>query len=617
LHRLKVNIHSVALIGNPNTGKTSLFNQLTGSHQHVGNWPGVTVERKEGLLQHNDITVKIVDLPGMYSINKLSDTSASPPDERLAVSYLVNESPDVVLALLDASHVERSLYLTVQLLELGLPVVIALNMIDIARGRGLIIDVEKLAEELGAPIVQIVAREGIGLDKLKDELLKCAAQKTEESRKSSLVTFETDEFETIEKRWNFVGELVARVVTLDPSYREVRNFSDILDRIVTNRFLGLPILALIMWFMFKLTYTIGDPAADFVRKFWRSAGAWTADFLASLGAPYLFNSFIEEALFGGVGAVVVFFPHIFILFAFIALLEDCGYMARGAFVMDRVMHLLGLHGKSFIPMLLGFGCNVPSIIASRILTRTRDKMLTLLIIPFMSCSARLPVFVLFATTFFGENAPTVIFSLYLTGIAIAVCSAKIFGRLFFSTSSSHLMMELPPYLLPQIKTVFYHAWERSFDFIKRAGTFILVSMILIWGLASLPAGVEYANQDSFAGRLGSFIAPVFSPAGFGFWQASVSLLFGFFSKEIVIGTLGTLLGNTDFHTTLRTLFSPASAYAFMVMTLLYVPCVATLAAFYKETYNWRWTLFLAAYTTAIAWVCAVFVFQAAKFMGFA
>jgi ferrous iron transport protein B len=372
-----------------------------------------------------------------------------------------------------------------------------------------------------------------------------------------------------------------------------------------------------MWFMFKLTYTMGDPAAESLYKFWKYSGAWSGDLLRSLGASNLLCSFVEQALFGGVGAVVVFFPHIFILFALIALLEDCGYMARGAFVMDRVMHLLGLHGKSFIPMLLGFGCNVPSIIASRILARTRDKILTMLIIPFMSCSARLPIFVLFATTFFAENAPTVIFSLYIIGIIIAICSSKILGRLFFSTSSSHLIMELPPYLLPQIKTVFCHAWERSFDFIKRAGTFILVSTIFIWGLASLPPGVEYASYDSFAGKLGTFIAPIFSPAGFGFWQASVSLLFGFFAKEIVIGTLGTLLGNANLSETLRTLFSPMSAYAFMIMTLLYVPCIATLVAFQRETCNWRLTLFFAVYTTVIAWICAVFVFQAARLVGFA
>jgi ferrous iron transport protein B len=613
-----VNIHTVALIGNPNTGKTSLFNQLTGSNQHVGNWPGVTVERKEGLLHHNEIAVKIIDLPGIYSIGSTDDSpSASSPDERLAASYLANESPEVVLALLDASHLERSLYLTMQLLERGLPVVIALNMMDIATGRGLIIDVKKLVEELSVPIVQIVAREGKGLDKLKDEILKCAALGARKRRKTDLITFEGDEFEIIEKRWNYVGELVARVVTLAPFHREVRNFSDILDRIVTNRYLGLPIFALIMWLMFKLTYTIGDPAADYVRKFWRSIGAMSGDFLSSLGAPYLLCSFIEEALFGGVGAVIVFFPHIFILFAFISLLEDCGYMARGAFVMDRIMHLLGLHGKSFIPMLLGFGCNVPSIIASRILSRTRDRMLTLLIIPFMSCSARLPVFVLFAAAFFGENAPTVIFSLYIIGIIVAICSAKLLGYFFFNTSSSHLIMELPPYLLPRVREVFYHAWERSFDFIKRAGTFILVSMILIWGLASLPPGVEYASRDSFAGKLGSLLTPVFSPAGFDSWQASVALLFGFFAKEIVIGTLGTLLGSADLQAALHTLFSPASAYAFIIMTLLYVPCIATLAAFQKETCNWRWTLFLTVYTTTIAWIFAVIVFQAARLLGLA
>lgn len=607
-------INKIALAGNPNTGKTSLFNLLTGSNQHVGNWPGVTVERKEGFLRRNGAEVKIVDLPGIYSIGcdcEKDISACSSPDEQVAASYLTKEKPDLVVAVLDASHFERSLYLTVQLLEMGLPVVVVLNMMDIARKKGILVDVEKLSKELSVPILKVVARDGEGLTELKD-ILFGSHEYADKFAPDYLQ--EPDQFEIIARRWNFVGELTARVITIDPSYKEVRNFSDIIDRVVTHRIMGLPIFAAIMWVMFKLTYMIGDPAADYLRGVWSLLGTLAGNFLDSLGVTPLLHSFVEEAIFGGVGAVIVFFPQIFLLFAFIAILEDCGYMARGAFVMDRIMHLLGLHGKSFIPMLLGFGCNVPSIVASRILSRTRDRMLTLLIIPFMSCSARLPVFVLFSAAFFGEHAGTVIFSLYALGIIVAVCSAKILGRLFFSSVSSHLIMELPPYLLPRVSTILSHAWERAFDFVKRAGSFILISMVLVWGLASLPAGVEYASHESFAGKLGTWLSPVFTPAGFGFWQASVALLFGFFAKEIVVGTLGTLLGTTALHVALGALFTPASAYSFMVMTLLYVPCVATVAAFLKETCSWRWTLFLVGYTTSVAWLCSVGAYQAAKFL---
>ena len=339
--------------------------------------------------------------------------------------------------------------------------------------------------------------------------------------------------------------------------------------------------------------------------------------MAGAGISEMVSSFVQEGLIGGVGSVIVFFPHIFLLFAFIALLEDSGYMARGAFVMDRVMHLMGLHGKSFIPMLMGFGCNVPSIMATRILEQKRDRMITLLVLPFMSCSARLPVFVLFSGVFFGEYAGTAVFSLYVIGIVVAVLSGKVLGSTLFKGESSQLVMELPPYHVPSPLMVLRHAWERGFLFLRKAGTFILLSVAAVWVLASFPAGVEYASTESFVGRIGQMLAPLLAPAGFGFWQAAVALLFGFLAKEVVVGTLGALLGagEAGLAAGLPALFSPLSAYAFLIMTLLYVPCVAVVAAFRKETGSWGWTLFMVAYTTLMGYGGAVLVFQVGRLLG--
>ncbi len=395
------------------------------------------------------------------------------------------------------------------------------------------------------------------------------------------------------------------------------SISDRIDRVVTSRWLGLPIFMLVTWAIFWLTYAIGDPLVELLEGTFEGFGEWGGEFLAGAGISEMVSSFVQEGLIGGVGSVIVFFPHIFLLFAFIALLEDSGYMARGAFVMDRVMHLMGLHGKSFIPMLMGFGCNVPSIMATRILEQKRDRMITLLVLPFMSCSARLPVFVLFSGVFFGEYAGTAVFSLYVIGIVVAVLSGKVLGSTLFKGESSQLVMELPPYHVPSPLMVLRHAWERGFLFLRKAGTFILLSVAAVWVLASFPAGVEYASTESFVGRIGQMLAPLLAPAGFGFWQAAVALLFGFLAKEVVVGTLGALLGagEAGLAAGLPALFSPLSAYAFLIMTLLYVPCVAVVAAFRKETGSWGWTLFMVAYTTLMGYGGAVLVFQVGRLLG--
>ena len=671
---------TIALAGNPNTGKTSLFNALTGSNQHVGNWPGVTVERKEGRFRSSGDEVTVVDLPGIYSLG------AASLDEEIAADYLLRNRPDMAVVVADASNLERSLYLAVQMLEIGTPLVLALNMMDVAAERGIIIDVERLSALLGIPVVPTVARKKEGIEELKeritrslrenpgssllfslpygerlnplfealesflggrpelipglparsaavkfvegdaavlaaaesagfrnimDELLSAKGRKVEEELGYDLQTA------VIERRWGFVSGVTAESVKRDLSLKARLTLSDRIDRVVTSRSLGLPLFFLVTWAVFRMTYALGDPLVELLEGVFESFGEWTGELLAGAGFSEIVSSFVQDGFIGGVGSVVVFFPHIFILFAFIALLEDSGYMARGAFVMDRVMHLMGLHGKSFIPMLMGFGCNVPSMMATRILEQPRDRMITLLVLPFMSCSARLPVFVLFSGIFFGAHAGTAVFSLYVLGIIVAVLAAKVLGSTLFKGESSQLVMELPPYHVPSLSMVLRHAWERGFLFLRKAGTFILLSVIAVWVLASFPWGVMYGSSESIVGRIGRILAPIFAPAGFGFWQAAVALFFGFLAKEVVVGTLGALLGagEAGLAAALPTLFTPLSAYAFLVMTLLYVPCVAAVAAFRRETGSWAWTLFMIAYTTLIGYGGAVLVYQGGRLLG--
>jgi ferrous iron transport protein B len=690
LRRLRGEVNAVgaviALAGNPNTGKTSLFNRLTGSRASVGNWPGVTVERKEGLMRVGGEELTIVDLPGIYSLG------AASVDEQIAAEFILRDRPDVAVVVVDASNLERSLYLVVQLLEMGQPAVVALNMVDAANSRGIQVDVTALERLLGVPVVPTVATSGEGVEGLKTrvaarlaalrgegsfgegrrdfvvpygERVERVLRRLEEALSGLGITFpgasprlaavklaegdtlflsalaknlhapefeevlqgESDRLEkelgydlqtaVIERRWGFLSGVAAEAVRRDLSIAERLSLSDRIDRVVTHRLLGLPLFLGITWLVFTLTYLLGDPAADFLDGAIGSLGEWLGGVLASMGAPPLLQSFVMDGVVGGVGSVVVFFPHIFLLFVFIAALEDSGYMARGAFVMDRIMHFLGLHGKSFIPMLLGFGCNVPSIMSTRILDRPRDRMITLLVLPFMSCSARLPVYVLFAGVFFGERAPLAIFSLYVLGILVAVAAAKILGSTLFKGESSHLVMELPPYHLPTLRGVFRSAWERGAMFLKKAGTFIFAAVILVWAGANLPLGVEYASQESLVGRLGSAVAPLLEPAGFGSWQAGVALVFGLLAKEVVVGTFGTLLGvgEEGIAAVLPQFFTPLAAYAFLVMTLLYIPCVAVIAAFKRETNSWKWTGFLVLYTTLLAYGAAVLVYQGGRLLG--
>lgn len=661
---------TVALAGNPNSGKTSLFNALTGARQSVGNWPGVTVEKKEGRFIYQGHEVTVVDLPGTYALD------AYTLDERVAREYLVAEKPDAVVAVVDASNLERNLYLVAQLLELGATVVVALNMVDIAQSRGIEIDTAQLEKVLGVKVVTTVASRGVGVETLKrvvhdiqrappppgltisygrdieagiEQLVGAIVAawpgRSSQARWLALKLFEGDpevvarlgddeqaarvretlavvrarlerhldfdiETAVVARRYGFVNGVARECTTRRADLAGRLSLTERIDPVVTNRWVGIPIFLLLMWGTFQLVFKVGAPLSGLIERLFGWLGSVISSGLALVQAPAWLASLLVEGIIGGVGSVLVFVPNIVILFAVIALLEESGYMARAAFVMDRFMHLLGLHGKSFIPMIIGFGCNVPAIMATRTLESRKDRILTVLVNPLMSCSARLPIYILFAGVFFSRHRGLVVFSLYLLGMVLAVLAARLFKWLFFKSESAPLIMEMPPYHLPTLRSILVHMWERARLFVRKAGTIIVLASVVIWLLASLPWGVEYASEASVIGRLGSLLAPLLRPAGFGYWWVAVSLAAGIVAKEVVIGTMGAIhgVGPDGLAAVLRQSFTPLSAYAFMVMSLVYIPCVATIAAIRRET-NWKWALLSVGYPLALGWLLAVVIFQ--------
>ncbi len=664
----KLKIIRVALAGNPNSGKSTIFNALTGGHAHVGNWPGVTVEKKEGKFEYNGYNIIVTDLPGTYSLTAYSI------DERIARDYIVKEKPDVVVCVVDSTNLERNLYLLISLLELGANVVLDLNMADIIEQRKIKIDTKRIEELLGIPVVMTSGIKGTGLDKLKEAIIKAkdrkgssvkinygkeieeVIRKIEEQldgivspypkRFLSLKLLEGDsgiieevkeagyenvvktalressrlekefgfdiETEIIEKRYGFIQGIIQQCVKKLTTIEEKLTVSDKIDKIVTNRWLGIPIFAFMMWLTFQLTFTIGGFFADYIDTFFGWLAESSSTWLLSSGAPNWLASLVGDGIISGVGAVLVFLPNIMIMFLFLSFLEDVGYMARAAFIMDKAMHAIGLPGKSFIPMILGFGCNVPAIMSTRTISDERDRLLTILINPFISCSARLPVYILFTGIFFKKNQGLIVFSLYALGILIAILSAKLFKSTIPKLKGpvSPLVMELPPYRLPSLKVVSIHTWERSREFLKKAGTIIFAGVILIWLLASIPQSAEYASEATLIGRLGKFFAPLLKPAGFPFWQAAVALFFGIIAKEVVVGTFGTLFGGEEnLSIALSKMFTPLSAYSFMVMSLLYIPCIASIGVIFRETNSWKWTAFAVIYSLIVGWGVAVLIYQ--------
>ncbi len=662
-HRLRI-----ALAGNPNVGKTSLFNALTGARQHVGNWPGVTVEKKVGIRRYGDHVLEIVDLPGTYSL------TANSIDEIITRDYIIEERPDVVVHVVDATNMDRNLYLTTQLMTTGCRLVMALNMFDITEARGDCIDLEKMEEFLEVPVVPTSASERTGIGRLLDEIVEEADREShhhhmvgygdELETKISLLVETLDQDPEIADRYPLrwlsvkllegdenvleriedspVGPQVVQqldgedVEEIEVEMAERRyevidailgqayvrcqletTPADYIDRVLTHKWLGIPIFLAMMWGAFTLTFTVSLPFSALIDSAFASMGSW----ITSNVSPDWLASLLADGIIGGVGFVLVFVPPIFMLFLLLAILEDSGYLARAAFNMDRVMAKLGLHGKSFIPMLMGFGCNVPAILSTRSIEDRKDRIITILVNPFMSCGARLPVFVLLAGAFFGAAAGTAVFAMYVLGILVAVITALLLRNTMLKGEPAPFIMEMPRYQVPSARLVLTHTWERVWMYIRKAGTVILVGAVIVWLLASLPYGVAYGSEDSLAGMLGKALEPLVAPLGFD-WRIVVALIFGFVAKELIAGTLGVLYGGgVEGESLMDRLTDPSSglnaanAAGLMAFTLLYSPCLATIGVIWKETGSWKWTMFSIVYSLALAWLVAFLIYRAGLALG--
>ncbi len=670
---------TIALTGNPNSGKTTLFNGLTGARHHVGNWPGVTVEKKEGNVSHKDNSLVAIDLPGTYSLSPYSI------EEKITRNYIVEESPDVVVNIVDASNIERNLYLSVQLMELGKPVVIALNMMDVAASRGYKINIEKLSQLLGVPVVPIVASKKKGIEELLDTVIgvakgniSCKAkeinygkeiekkieeimeglkenknlhpynlrwlalkviEEDEEVLKKVNITSnqETsneiaatdeisleDDFESLiaDKRYQYITSLISKSVA-KPKEQGL-TLSDKVDKVVTNRWLGLPIFALIMFGVFYFTFDlVGNVFLDMIDVFFaETLSDWARNGLVAMGTSTWLQSLVVDGIIGGVGGVLVFLPNIACLFLAISLLEDSGYMARVAFIMDRAMRKIGLSGKAFIPMILGFGCNAPAIMGTRTLENEKDRLAAILINPFMSCSARLPVYTLFAAAFFPRNEKIVVFSLYLLGIVVAIIVGLIFKKTLFKSEVMPFVMELPPYRIPTLKGTLINVWQRVKGFLIKAGTLIFGASVVLWFILGFNLSGPAELTESIGATIGKVFAPIFAPIGFGNWQAALSLITGILAKEVVVSNMSIIYGLGEeaaagaFAQALSGTFTQLTAYAFMVFVLLYTPCVGVIGVIKRETNSWKWTIFSVVYQFGVAWFVAMLVFQVGRLIGF-
>ena len=675
---------NVAFAGNPNCGKTTLFNAYTGARLKVANWPGVTVEKKEGAFKFHDNQYKLVDLPGIYSLTCYST------EEVLSRQYLLGDEVDVVVDVADASNLERNLYLTLQLIELGKPVVLALNMMDIVEERGMEIDMHRLPEMLGIPVVPVSARKRTGLevlmhtvahhqgkansvpvehhhdlicqsvhrhdhhhefamvysdeiedkiDDIEERLLK-KYQDIVNPRWHAIKMLEKDvdimknypvyvgdivdknyEHEIINQKYDFIEEVINEVV-MNKAKKEAS--TEEADKWMTHPVWGMPIFFGIMAVVFLLTFLVGDWIAggfevligiisDFIQK--SMIGLHLSDVLISM---------VCDGIITGVGGILTFLPNIFILFLALAFLEDSGYMSRVAYVMDGLMGKMGLSGRAFIPMLLGFGCTVPAVMSARTLEDTRDRLRTIMVTPFMSCSARLPIYVLFSKMFFGKYAMIAAFSMYVIGLIVAIAVALIYSKIVCRNEEKNcLLIELPEYKAPNARTIMIYVWEKVKDYLTKAGTTIFAGSVILWIIMNFgPQGMVTDISQSFAAGIGRFLVPVLAPAGLGLWQMGVALISGIAAKELVVSSCSVLFGmsiNSDagiaaFQTTLEGMgFGVVNAYALMVFCLLYIPCMATIATIHKETESWKWTIGMILLQLLIAWGMAVIVFQAGSF----
>ena len=677
----------VALVGNPNCGKTSLFNMASGSHEHVGNYSGVTVDAKEGDFEYGGYHFKIVDLPGTYSL------SAYSPEELYVRHNLIEEIPDVVINVVDASNLQRNLYLTTQLIDMNLKVVMALNMYDELEARGDKLDIKQLGYLLGMPIVPTVSRIGDGLEALFDKViqidensdphigrhihinhgseleqsidrLKVLIQKNQDIRYKYSTRFlaikylENDkEVEAVveklpnrdeiiaarfqeQHRINEMLQSSAESALVDAKYAFVQGalaetfepyqgkkkrttLTDKIDALVTHKWAAFPLFLLVLYLVFNGTFLIGEYPVKWIEMLVAQFGA----FVSSMMTDGWFKDMIVDGVIGGVGSVLVFLPNILLLYFFISILEDSGYMARAAFIMDKLMHKIGLHGKSFIPMIMGFGCNVPAIIATRTIESPKSRLITTLIIPLMSCAGRMPVYILIAGAFFHKNAGLVMLGLYALGILIAIVGAKILSY-FFKEDDLPFVMELPPYRVPTAKSIFRHTWVKGKQYLQKMSGIILICSIAIWFLGYFPNNEKYETaqlqqEHSFIGYVGKAMEPALKPLGFD-WRMGVGIVAGVGAKELVVSTLGVMYAddepvvaesNADETRLQRALIksvTPAGALAYMVFILLYFPCIATFIAIKSETGGWKWALFTAVYTIVLAWIMAFATFHIAS-----
>jgi ferrous iron transport protein B len=660
----------IALAGNQNSGKTTLYNALTGSNQHVGNFPGVTIEKKEGQIKRFK-DASLVDLPGIYSLSPYS------LEEVVTRDFLLKEHPDLILNIVDATNIERNLYLTLQLMELSIPMVIALNMMDEVRASGNSIDVMKLSKHLGIPVVPISASKKEGVSELVEVAIKTAQEKrkpvkldfcTGEVHKaihaiSHLIEdqakeaeyplrfaatklVEGDELtfkelkitesqthiiehvvEDMEKalntdreaaladmRYSYIEQICRDTVIKKQETREQIR-SEKIDKVLTHKYLGIPIFIGIMFVIFWITF---GAAGAFLQGYLEEIIALATDYVANLMESYQvspwLHSLVIDGIFAGVGSVLSFLPIIVILFFFLSMLEDSGYMARIAFLMDKLLRKIGLSGRSFVPMLIGFGCSVPAIMATRTLASERDRKMTIVLTPFMSCSAKLPIYGMMTMAFFPENAAFIMIALYIMGIVVAILSGLLLKGTIFKGEPVPFVMELPAYRIPSRKSVLLHMWEKAKDFLQRAFTIIFLGTIIIWFLQSFDWSLNMVEDSSYSilATIGSLIAPIFIPLGFNDWKASTALISGLTAKEAVVSTLSVLTGTVtdlELSTALSTIFTPLSSFAFLTFTLLYMPCVAAFAATKRELGSVKNAVLTAMYQTMTAYVVGMVVYQ--------
>ena len=655
------------ILGNPNVGKTSLFNALTGSYEYVGNWSGVTVEKKIGKLKGS--LGSLIDLPGIYDLSPISK------DETVVTDYLLTTNFTGAINIIDASQLKRNMQLTIQLMELNVPLIIGLNMVDVATQRGIKIQFDQLMKRLKIPMFPIVARKSKGTNDILHELeflkpddrqvfkIDYGKEIEDAIERMSLIIKTNSNFpkerirfiaiqylldnvqisqklsdaileqiapikqelnhqsdlyarEQIEKiRNNYINEILEGAVEYPEEEKQFLTAT--IDKLLINKYLGIPIFLGIMWLIFQTTFTwIGTPLSDQMDSFIGGPFTdWVKLLMNDLHVLPFLQDLITYGIIAGVGSVLVFVPQIVVLFFFISLLEDSGYMARIAVLMDRTMETIGLSGKSFIPMIIGFGCNVPSIMAARSIENEKERLITILIAPFMSCSARLPVYALFVGVFFKAYQSLVVLSLYLLGILVALIVSTILNRCILKNSDSIFIVELPTYRVPSFKTLWRSTWEKAKGFVRKAGTFIFGGSVVIWALTYIgPHGVNVKINQSFIHILGEAVSPIIAPLGFGTWQAGATLIPGFLAKEVIISSMAILYSSSEdglVHV-IQQQFTPLSAYAFMIFILLYVPCISTVATIRKETCSWKWTLFALIYPIITAYGLTLAFYQISK-----